>query len=396
MGERQKMAIKNPVELLKELIRFKSITPSDGGGLEFIKQFLKGMGDFVEIEKNGVKNLVVIREGKGKKSLALAGHIDVVPPGNGWNSDPFSPTLREGYIYGRGAQDMKSGLAGLIWAFKNSNWQGKRIFLIITSDEEGEAKYGTLEVLKWMEREKILPDYGIVGEPTSEKVVGDSIKIGRRGSINGVLTIYGKQGHVAYPDQLLNPVELIAPLCSHFVGQLLDNGDAYFPPSKLVVTDIRGGMEVVNVTPDRLQIMFNIRNNTNTDIKKVQQFWKKILEGIGNLENLGNMKKNFSIKNRKKGKYRLKLSQSAYPFLTNPTSPIVIKTVEGIKKVCGITPKLSTAGGTSDARFFAQFGIEVVEFGVLNNRIHQTDERVKPEEVEQVAQVYLYLLNQIT
>jgi succinyl-diaminopimelate desuccinylase len=298
----------------------------------------------------------------------LGGHIDVVPPGEGWSSDPFVPTIREGYLYGRGAQDMKSGLAGLLYGFKNCNWRGKNLILIITSDEEGEGRYGTLEALKFLEREGLIPEYGLVGEPTSEQRLGDAIKIGRRGSINGVIEIYGKQGHAAYPEQCINPVELIAPRCDQFVGRLLDQGDAHFPPSKLVVTDIRGGMEVTNVTPDKVRIMFNIRNNTQTDRSKVERFLEEVLEGID---------------------HSVTLTQSAYPFLTDPSSKVVKRLEESIEEVAGLSPKLSTAGGTSDARFFAQFGIEVVECGVVNDRIHQVDERVPVADLPKLAEIYL-------
>ena len=359
------------LELFKELLQFKSITPSDGGAFQFLKEYLKGTGDIFEIEKGGVKNLIAIKEMGPGEHLTLAGHIDVVPPGEGWSSDPFQPVERGGYIYGRGAQDMKSGLTGLIYAFKFGRWRRGTLSLIITSDEEGEAKFGTLEVLKWMEREGLLPHYGIVGEPTSEERFGDTIKIGRRGSINGVLEIYGVQGHVAYPNRFLNPVEILAPLLPAFAGRNLDEGTQFFDPSRIVITDIRGGLQVTNVTPDKVRIMFNVRNSPATTPAEVEEFFKNLLKGVD---------------------YSLQLQVSAEPFRTDPSSKVVTLLQREVAQVTKVTPKLSTGGGTSDARFLAQFGVKVAEFGPRNDRAHKVDERVSIDEVLQLGEIFKRVL----
>ena len=355
------------ITLFKKLLEFKSITPNDDGAMEFIKNYLKDF-EIIETEKEGVKNLFLYKKFGDKEHLCFAGHIDVVPPGNGWNTDPFKATEKDGYIYARGAQDMKSGVAAFLWAIKNAkNFKGT-LSTLITSDEEGDAIYGTNYMLEILKEKNLLPDYTIVAEPTCEEKFGDAIKIGRRGSINGVLKIYGKQGHAAYPEKSINPIHQIAPILPQIAGVDLDNGDEYFAPSKIVITDIRSGMEVSNVTPGELKLMFNIRNNTLTDKKKVENF---IEEKIKNL------------------KYSLEIKQSSFPFITKPTSKVVKKLKESIKKHTNITPKNSTAGGTSDARFFAKYGVNVVEFGVINDTIHSKNERTSKEEVEKLSKIFL-------
>jgi succinyl-diaminopimelate desuccinylase len=218
-----------------------------------------------------------------------------------------------------------------------------------------------------MERENILPNYGIVAEPTCENQFGDTIKIGRRGSINGVLRIKGVQGHAAYPERCINPVELIAPLMGAFVGRNLDNGDEHFAPSKLVITDIRGGMEVTNVTPDEVKIMFNVRNGLSTNREDIEEFFRQLLRNIP---------------------YELHLHQSAYPFKTSKFSKVVKHLKKEVEKETGVTPTLSTSGGTSDARFLAQYGVEVAEFGVINDRAHKINERTTREEVIKIGKIF--------
>ena len=290
-----------------------------------------------------------------------------MPPGEGWESDPFEPTIKGDKIFARGAQDMKSGVASFLYAVKNSKKFNGTLSLILTSDEEGEAKYGTLEVLKYLKEKKMLPDYAIVAEPTCETKFGDAIKIGRRGSINGVLILKGKQGHAAYPEKSINPIHQIAPILPEIAGKNLDNGDNYFAPSKLVITDIRAGMEVTNVTPNSLKMMFNIRNSTLTDIEKIEKFIREKFKGV---------------------EYQLELSESAKPFITSPDTKVVKLLENSIKKVTDITPKLSTAGGTSDARFLAEFGVKAVEFGVINDSIHSPNEYTKIEYVEKLTQIF--------
>jgi len=353
-------------ELFIKLLKFKSITPDDDGAMEFIKNYLSDF-EVIEINKEDVKNLFLYKKFSEGDHLCFAGHIDVVPPGNGWNTEPFEPTIIDDKIYARGTQDMKSGVAAFLYACKHTTNFNGTLSLLITSDEEGDAKYGTVEVLKYLKEKNFLPDYAIVAEPTCEREFGDAIKIGRRGSINGILKLYGKQGHAAYPEKSINPVNLIAPILPKIAGVDLDNGDEYFAPSKFVITDIRAGMEVTNVTPGELKMMFNVRNNTHTDKEKIENFIKKHFDGLN---------------------YELTLSQSAKPFVTNPDTKVVKLIDESIKKITNITPKHSTAGGTSDARFFGEFGVKTIEFGVINDTIHAPNEYTKLEYVEKLTKIF--------
>ena len=355
------------VSLLKKLLSFKSITPYEGGSFEFIKKYL---GDFnaVEININNVKNLYLYKEfQKNKIHLCFGGHLDVVPPGNGWNSNPFIPEEKDGYIFGRGSQDMKAGIAAFLNAVKDLKTFAGKISLILTSDEEGDAKFGTIKVLEYLKKNNDLPDFAVVAEPTCEKFFGDTIKIGRRGSINGVLKVFGKGGHAAYPQKAINPVHQIAPLLEKIAGVDLDDGDEFFDPSKIVITDIRGGLEVTNVTPSEVKIMFNVRNSTKTDKKKIKDYINKIFKGL-----------NFS----------LTLNQSAKPFLTNASSLVVSNMQKAVQEVTNIKADLNCKGGTSDARFFGEFGIDTVEFGVRNDTIHAPNERVKIDEVQKLEAIF--------
>ena len=357
-------------------------------------------------------------ESQNKKSqkphLCFAGHIDVVPPGEGWASEPFNPTIKEGFLYGRGAQDMKAGVAAFVCAIrefvdclesqnlqtstKGENVESQRaqdskesqkiqipqscdstssqnfngiLSVLLTSDEEGAAIFGTKYTLECLKDKDLLPDFAIVAEPTSVEKFGDMIKVGRRGSINGILKIFGQQGHVAYPKKCLNPVDIIAPHLSKISGHKLDKGSEEFEPSRIVVTDIRGGLEVVNVTPNDLKIMFNVRNSTQTSVESVRKYLEHLLA---------------------KAPHSLELNQSSKPFLTDKQSLIVQKIVKALESQNGFAPELSTSGGTSDARYFAEFGVKVVECGVCNDSIHAINERVRMSEVEALQKVFLSLL----
>ena len=356
-------------------------------------------------------------ESQNKKSqkphLCFAGHIDVVPPGEGWASEPFNPTIKEGFLYGRGAQDMKAGVAAFVCAIrefvdclesqnlqtstKGENVESIRaqdskesltqerdssdstssqnfngiLSVLLTSDEEGAAIFGTKYTLECLKDKDLLPDFAIVAEPTSVEKFGDMIKVGRRGSINGILKIFGQQGHVAYPKKCLNPVDIIAPHLSKISGHKLDKGSEEFEPSRIVVTDIRGGLEVVNVTPNDLKIMFNVRNSTQTSMESVRKYLEHLLA---------------------KAPHSLELNQSSKPFLTDKQSLIVQKIVKALESQNGFAPELSTSGGTSDARYFAEFGVKVVECGVCNDSIHAINERVRMSEVEALQKVFLSLL----
>ncbi len=358
------------IELFEKLLRFRSVTPDDDGGLDFISEYLSDF-EVVKIDKEDTKNIFLYKKFGDGKHLCFAGHIDVVPPGEGWESDPFEPTTRDGYIYARGSQDMKSGLAAFIQAVKEvENFNGT-LSLLITSDEEGDAKYGTVEVLKYLEKENFLPDFAVVAEPTCEEKFGDAVKIGRRGSINGVLEKIGVQGHAAYPEKTKNPIHKVAQVLPQIAGVNLDDGDEYFSPSKFIITDLRAGMEVTNVTPDKLKMMFNVRNSTKTTKEDIEAFVDKYFKDMD---------------------YTLVLNQSAKPFVTDKNSKIVKDLTSSISDVMEIEPKLSTAGGTSDARFFGEYGIDTVEFGVINDTIHQVNERTTAEEVENLYKIFKRLL----
>ena len=291
----------NVLELFKKLLKFKSITPDDNGAMEFIKKYLSDF-EVIETQKEGVKNLFIYKKFSEGDHLCFAGHIDVVPPGEGWNTDPFIPTYKDDYIYARGAQDMKSGLAAFLYALKNAkNFKGT-LSTLITSDEEGDAIWGTKYMLEILKEKNLLPDYAIVAEPTCEEKFGDAIKIGRRGSINGILIIKGLQGHAAYPEKSINPIHKVAQVLHKIAGVNLDEGDEFFAPSKFVVTDIRAGMEVTNVTPGELKMMFNVRNNTHTNLEDIKKFIHKYFKDMN---------------------YKLTLTQSAKPFITNPNTKVV-------------------------------------------------------------------------
>lgn len=361
----------NIIELFKQLLESPSVTPEDGGIFDFLEEYLEGFTT-VRIDRGGVKNLFAYRRFGVGKHLCFAGHVDVVPAGEGWNSDPFVATESEGYIYARGAQDMKSGVAAFIQALKEAKDFNGTLSVLLTSDEEGPAKFGTVEVLAYLKEHNLLPDAVVVAEPTCEYKFGDAIKVGRRGSINGVIEIIGKQGHAAYPEKAINPVHQLAPVLSHIAGAFLDEGDEYFAPSQIVITDIRAGIETTNVSPGKLKMMFNVRNSTRTDQESIRKFIDSQLCGMD---------------------YTLGLDQSAYPFITDATTPIVKALRNAIVEVCGITPKNSTAGGTSDARFVAAYGIDVIEFGVINDTIHAPNERTTIAEVQNLYAVFTKLIH---
>jgi len=360
------------IQLFKYLLNSKSETPDDGGILNFVEDYLEGF-QAIRIDVEDVKNLFIYKRFGEGEHLCFAGHVDVVPAGEGWDTNPYEAVEKNGYIYGRGAQDMKSGLAAFIQAVKEAqNFQGT-LSLLLTSDEEGEATNGTVKVLEYLQKNNMLPDACVVAEPTCEDTFGDAIKVGRRGSINGYLTVKGKQGHAAYPEKAINPIHQIAKVLGNMAGVDLDEGDEFFAPSKFVITDIRSGMQVTNVTPNELQMMFNVRNNTKTTQKEVREFVAKYLQGLD---------------------YELRLTQGSYPFKTDTDTKLVKKIDEAIKQVTCKEPKHSTAGGTSDARFIAPLGVDVIEFGVRNDTIHSINERTTKKEVEDLYKVFKTLIEE--
>jgi len=353
------------IELFKDIVSMESVTPNCGGILKYIENYLSDY-EAEYFNKNGVSNLFLKKRFGDGVHLCLAGHIDVVPAGDGWSSNPFQATEKDGYIYGRGTQDMKSGVSAIVQTLKEvKNFNGT-LSLLLTSDEEGDAKFGTVMVLEELKKRGELPDYALITEPTSENIMGDTIKIGRRGSINGTLIIQGKQGHVAYPQKSINPIHIFADRIQRLAGYRFDNGDEFFEPSQLILTDIRGGLEVTNVTPDNLKIMFNVRNSTSTTLQDVESYVRGICQGLD---------------------YTLKIEQTSKSFRTDSDSRIVKLLKESVDTVCDTQSSLSTGGGTSDARFMAEYGVKVAEFGVKNDRIHSIDERTSIDEVEKLYRV---------
>ena len=358
------------IELFKYLINSKSETPDDGGILTFIEDYLDEF-TAVRVDVEDVKNLFIYKKYGDGEHLCFAGHVDVVPAGKGWESDPYKAVEKDGYIYGRGTQDMKSGVAAFTQALKDTKTFDGTLSLLLTSDEEGDAINGTVKVLEYLREKDMLPDACIVAEPTCEKDFGDAIKVGRRGSINGYLTLKGKQGHAAYPEKAINPIHQIAQVLEKMAGVDLDNGDEFFAPSKFVVTDIRAGMKVTNVTPNELQMMFNVRNNTKTTQTEVREFVDKYMSSFD---------------------YELRLTQGSYPFKTDTQTKVVKNIDDAIQKVTNIKTKHSTAGGTSDARFIAAFDVDVIEFGVKNDTIHSVNERTTKAEVQNLYKVFRTLI----
>lgn len=388
-----------PTILLQNLIRAQSITPLECGLYDLIMREFEEASKYFDTqiltqEKEGVKNLFMLFTPKGSYAkkpyhFCFAGHIDVVPAGEGWEYDPFCAQIiqesGEDSIYGRGAQDMKGGVSAFICALRDILLELKQnlkhpqhnsmppiaFSILLTSDEEGDGIYGTRYMLQMLKEKNLLPDSCIVAEPTSIEHTGDMIKIGRRGSINGVLNILGKQGHVAYPQKCINPVELLGSKLGALAGVELDNGDRHFAPSKLVITDIRGGMQTSNVTPQNLKIMFNVRNSPLNNEASIRQYTESILGEIP---------------------HTLELKTSSTPFLTNSHSQLIKTLLDSIRTCTGIESELSTSGGTSDARFFASFGIDVVELGVPNDRIHAINERVKIRDLNTLYEIFVHFL----
>jgi len=356
----------NVIDLFKYMIAQKSETPDDGGLLEFVEKYLP---DFtvVRVDVEDVKNLFLYKKFSEGEHLCFAGHVDVVPAGSGWDTNPYEAVEKDGYIYGRGTQDMKSGVSAFTQAIKETqNFHGT-LSLLLTSDEEGEGTNGTIKMLEYLKEHNLLPHAVVVAEPTCEESFGDAIKVGRRGSINGYITLKGKQGHAAYPEKAINPIHKISKILGNMAGVDLDNGDAFFSPSKLVITDIRSGMQGTNGTPSHLDMMFNVRNTTLTTQKEIEAFDAEQFKGLD---------------------YTLKLTQGSYPFRTNTDTKLVHTIDKAIEKVTGLKPKHSTAGGTSDARHIAPLGIDVVEFGVKNDTIHSINERTTQKEVQDLYEVF--------
>ena len=367
--------------LTQDLISRNSVTPADAGCQDVMARRLAAVGFEVESLRFGSVDNLWARRGTGGPVLCFAGHTDVVPTGplEEWRSNPFVPTIRDGVLYGRGAADMKSGLAAMVTATeafvrKHPAHRGSIAFLI-TSDEEGPSVDGTKRVVEALNARGQRIDYCLVGEPSSEQQVGDTIKIGRRGSLSGRLTVHGVQGHVAYPQLAENPVHTLAPALAELTSREWDRGNEFFQPTTFQISNLNAGTGAPNVIPGELRARFNLRYSPVQSIETLKETVEQILRRHG-------------------VRYSLEWYVSGEPFYT-PPGPLSGAAVEAVRAVTGVAPKLSTGGGTSDGRFIAPMGAQVVELGVVNATIHKVNECVRIEEIDALHAMYLGILERL-
>jgi succinyl-diaminopimelate desuccinylase len=367
--------LKKPeIELLSDLVQRQSVTPEDAGCQAVLIERLEASGFACETMVYGEVTNLWARRGSESPVLCFAGHTDVVPPGDlsEWNSDPFVPTFKDGLIYGRGTADMKSGLASMMVAIEqfladNESHKGS-LALLITSDEEGHAREGTLKVMETLTARNEAIDWCVIGEPSSEKTLADLVRVGRRGSLSGLLTVNGVQGHVAYPQAADNPIRRFAPVLAELHEIEWDQGNEYFPPTSFQVVDVQSGIGAPNVTPAELSARFNFRYSTVWNHESL----KKRVHEVFDAHDID---------------YDLKWHLSGKPFLTKP-GKLINAVVRSISEHTGKEPELSTGGGTSDGRFISPAGVDVVELGPVNASIHKIDEHVKADDVIQLTSMY--------
>jgi succinyl-diaminopimelate desuccinylase len=366
------------LDLTMDLIRRQSVTPADAGCQELMMQRLAALGFVNEPMRFGNVDNFWSRRGNDGPVFCFAGHTDVVPtgPAADWSSDPFAPEIRDGVLYGRGTADMKGSLAAMITATErfvaaHPGHHGSIAFLI-TSDEEGPATDGTVKVVETLEERGEKIDWCLVGEPSSNEQLGDVVKNGRRGSLGGVLTVVGTQGHVAYPHLAANPVHAAAPALAELAATTWDDGNDHFPPTTFQISNINAGTGATNVIPGTCEVVFNFRYSTESTQATLQDRVHQILDRHG-LE------------------YRLEWKLSGLPFLTQPAE-LVAATQKAILQVSGLETRLSTAGGTSDGRFIAPTGAQVLELGPLNATIHKVDECVAVDDLDRLSRMYELIL----
>ena len=370
-------------DLACDLISCSSETPNDGGCQQLIAQRLTAAGFNVNHLPFGRVCNMWAQVGDGNPLVVFAGHTDVVPPGplSQWTSPPYRPTVTGQYLYGRGAADMKSSLAAMVVAterflLSHPNHAGSIGFLI-TSDEEGEAIDGTARVIDYLTQQGTTIDMCVVGEPSSAKKVGDVVRVGRRGSLNGRIRFVGEQGHVAYPDQTCNPIHTAITSLSQLVTRVWDSGNAYFPPTTFQISNMNAGTGAANVIPGELDILFNFRFNTEQSIEGLQATVEDHL-----------------LTNDPGIKTVLDWQLSGQPFLTRK-GKLLDAVQTAIRSVVSLEPELSTSGGTSDGRFIAPTGAEVIELGPVNASIHKINECVRISELEPLAKIYQGILFQL-
>jgi succinyl-diaminopimelate desuccinylase len=369
------------IALTQDLIRRRSVTPEDCGCQQVMIDRLTAIGFHIEkLRFENVDNFWAVRGTQGP-TLCFAGHTDVVPTGpeENWQIPPFEANIKDGYLYGRGAADMKGSLAAMVVAVErfvseNPDHQGQIAFLI-TSDEEGIATNGTVKVVEWLRAQNMLPEWCLVGEPSSTAKCGDVIKNGRRGSLGCTLSVKGLQGHVAYPHLADNPVHRAAPALAELAAEEWDKGNQFFPATSFQISNINGGTGATNVIPGELEVIFNFRFSTELTEQQLIQRAEKILDKHG-LE------------------YSANWNLSGLPFLT-AEGELVAATVASINEVTGLDPELSTAGGTSDGRFIAPHGVQVIELGPVNATIHKIDENISVDDLNTLTDIYQSLLTKL-
>ncbi len=363
------------------MIARKSVTPEDGGCQALIAQRLSKIGFTAESMRFGNVDNVWLRRGSATPLLCFAGHTDVVPTGpvDSWASDPFTPTVRDGHLYGRGAADMKSSLAAFVtgieqFVSEHPDHAGS-IALLLTSDEEGPAKDGTVRVVDALKARGEQIDFCVVGEPTSSKRLGDTIKNGRRGSLSGNITVAGVQGHVAYPHLARNPVHQFGPVLAELSATKWDDGNEFFPPTTWQVSNINAGTGASNVIPGELHAQFNFRFSPENTVESLQQRVADIV-------------------NRHKLDCEIEWSLSGRPFLTE-RGRLVKAVSNAVTAVTKTVPELSTSGGTSDGRFIAEFCEQVVELGPVNASIHKLNEHIAVDDIDTLSQIYYRTLVEV-
>ena len=369
------------LQLARQLISRRSLTPADEGCLDLIGARLAPLGFSLEKMRCGEVDNLWARRGNTGPLVCFAGHTDVVPSGpvNQWHSDPFAPEVRDGMLYGRGASDMKGPLAAFITAIEKfiadcPQHRGS-VAVLLTSDEEGVAVNGTVRVVEALQKRNELLDYCIVAEPTSVAKTGDTIKNGRRGSLSGTLTVKGVQGHIAYPHLLKNPIHLAAPAIAELAATVWDEGNKYFPPTSWQISNIHGGTGATNVVPGTVEILFNFRFSTASTEDALKNQVRAILDRHG-LE------------------YALDWEPVGKPYLT-PRGNLVDAVAAAIREVTGLKTGLSTSGGTSDGRFIADICPQVIELGPLNATIHKINECVAVTDLDALSEIYYLTLQKL-
>ncbi len=369
------------LNLACDLISRPSVSPVDGGCQEVMIERLQAIGfDIQRLPFADVDNFWAVKGDSGP-TLCFAGHTDVVPTGKleDWQQPPFEPTIADNILYGRGAADMKGALAAMVTACErfveeHPDHTG-RIAFLITSDEEGPAINGTVKVVEWLQEQNIIPEWCLIGEPSSNQQLGDMVKNGRRGSLNAKLIIKGTQGHIAYPHMADNPIHRAAPALAELMAQHWDEGNDFFPATSFQVSNINGGTGATNVIPGDVTVVFNFRFSTEVTAQELQQRVEAILAQHGL-------------------RYDIEWNLSGEPFITEP-GDLVTAVVDSIQQETGLNTELSTSGGTSDGRFIAKLGTQVIELGTINETIHKVDEQIIASDLDTLSTIYQGILKNL-